>query len=164
MTILIRPMTDADFEGFWPIFEEIKSAGNSYIYPDSMTYEQAKTYWLSPTHFPFIAFMDDRIVGGYFLRPNLMGRGSHISNASFMVGSQFRGKGIGKQLGESALVEARKLGFKAMQFNNVVSTNTAAVTLWSKLGFKRIAVVPNGYHHKTLGYVDSYIMFRSLEE
>ena len=155
-------MTKDDFDAFWPIFEAIKSTGTSYIYPDSMTKKKAFDYWFFETHFPFVALDSGRIVGGYFMRPNLMGRGSHIANASFMVGSNFRGKGYGYALGLSALEEAKKLGFKGMQFNNVVSVNHVAVNLWKKLGFSIIGTVPKGYDHKELGFVDTYIMFRAL--
>jgi ribosomal protein S18 acetylase RimI-like enzyme len=92
-----------------------------------------------------------------------MGPGSHISSASFMVSPAHRGKGVGRALGQHVVDQARADGFRSMQFNAVVSTNTVAVKLWQSLGFEIMATLPEGYKHATKGYVGLHIMFRSLE-
>jgi ribosomal protein S18 acetylase RimI-like enzyme len=79
-----------------------------------------------------------------------------------MVPASSRGKGIGRAMAEHCLSEARRFGFRAMQFNFVVSTNELAVRLWQRLGFKIVGTLPDAFRHPTEGYVDVYIMFRSL--
>ncbi len=102
------------------------------------------------------------MVGTYTLRPNAIGLGSHVANAAFMVSPEARGAGVGKRMGEHALAEARRLGFRAMQFNFVVSTNEPAVRLWRKLGFEIVGTLPGAFRHARLGFVDAYVMFQTL--
>ena len=87
---------------------------------------------------------------------------SHVANASFMVDPAAQGKGAGRALGEHCLDEARRQGYDAMQFNFVVSTNTAGVELWKKLGFEIVGTLPKTFEHATLGRVDAYVMHRFL--
>ena len=105
---------------------------------------------------------DEQVVGSYVLRPNRPGLGAHVSNASFIVATSARGLGVGRAMGEHCLSEARRLGFRAMQFNFVVSTNESAVHLWQELGFKIVGTLPGAFRHSQKGYVDVYVMFRSL--
>ena len=79
-----------------------------------------------------------------------------------MVSASARGKGIGRAMAEHCLSEARGLGFRAMQFNYVISTNTAAIGLWQDLGFEVVGKLPNAFHHPEKGYVDVYVMYRSF--
>ena len=102
------------------------------------------------------------MVGTFILRPNRPGLGSHIANASFMVSPQARGLGVGRAMGEHCLAEARRLGYRAMQFNFVVSTNDSAVGLWKQLGFRIVGRLPGAFRHATKGFVDAYVMFRDL--
>ena len=102
------------------------------------------------------------IAGTYILRPNQSGGGSHVANAAFMVSASARGQGIGRAMAEHCLSEARRLGFRAMQFNYVISTNTAAIHLWQDLGFEIVATLPSAFRHPEKGYVDVYVMYRSL--
>jgi ribosomal protein S18 acetylase RimI-like enzyme len=102
------------------------------------------------------------IVGTYILRPNRPSLGAHVSNASFMVASPARAQGIGRAMGEHCLNEARRLGFRAMQFHFVVSTNDSAMRLWKKLGFEIVGTLPGAFHHAQKDYVDAYVMFREL--
>ena len=109
-----------------------------------------------------MAERDGHIVGIYTLHSNQSGGGAHVANAAFMVPAVARGQGIGRAMGEHCLREARRLGFRAMQFNFVVSTNESAVKLWQNLGMKIVATVPSAFRHPEKGYVDVYVMFRSL--
>jgi ribosomal protein S18 acetylase RimI-like enzyme len=104
------------------------------------------------------------VVGTYILRPNQSGGGAHVANAAFMVAAHARGEGVGRAMGEHCLAEARQLGFRAMQFNFVVSTNESAIRLWRQLGFEIVGTLPGAFHHPTQGYVEVYVMFRSLDE
>jgi GNAT superfamily N-acetyltransferase len=108
----------------------------------------------------FVAEDDGKIVGSYMIKPNQPGLGAHVANCGYMVHPAVQGKGIGYAMGLHSLDFARKNGYRALQFNIVVSTNVVAVRLWEKLGFSIIGTVPQGFHHKELGYVDTYIMHR----
>ena len=79
-----------------------------------------------------------------------------------MVHPSTHGHGVGRRMGERCLKEARRSGYLAMQFNFVVSTNTAGVALWKKLGFAIVGTLPGAFKHSTLGYVDAYVMHRTL--
>src|SRR5689334_8170042 len=94
--------------------------------------------------------------------PNQPGLGSHVANTVFMVSPSARGLGVGRRMGEH-LSEARRLGFRAMQFNFVVSTNEPALRLWQQLGFSIIGTLPGAFRHSQRGFVDAYVMFRTLE-
>jgi ribosomal protein S18 acetylase RimI-like enzyme len=111
-----------------------------------------------------VAESGGRVVGTYLLRPNRPGLGSHVANAAFMVSPSARGLGVGRAMGEHCLAEARRLGYRAMQFNFVVSTNEAAVKLWQRLGFRIAGTLPGAFRHRTRGFVDAYVMFRTLLE
>jgi ribosomal protein S18 acetylase RimI-like enzyme len=109
-----------------------------------------------------MADSEGRVVGTYILRPNQPGLGSRVSNATFIVSPSARGLGIGRIMGEHCLDEARRLGYRAMQFNFVVSTNEAAVKLWARLGFTVVGTLPGAFRHRTNGFVDAYVMFQTL--
>jgi ribosomal protein S18 acetylase RimI-like enzyme len=79
-----------------------------------------------------------------------------------MVAPNAHGQGIGRAMGEHCLNEARQLGFRAMQFNFVVSTNESAIRLWQRLGFEIVGTLPDAFRHPERGYVDVHVMFRSL--
>ena len=110
----------------------------------------------------YVAEADGRITGTYILRPNQPGGGSRVANAAFMVSASARGQGIGRAMAEHCLGEARRLRFRAMQFNFVISTNTAAICLWQELGFEIVGTLPSAFCHPDKGYVDVYVMYRSL--
>ena len=101
-------------------------------------------------------------VGTYILRPNQSGPGSHVANAGFMVAPEAQGHGVGRAMGEHCLTTAAELGFRAMQFNFVVSTNTHAVKLWQQLAFRIVGTLPGAFRHPTAGFVDVFVMFREL--
>ena len=111
-----------------------------------------------------VAEVDGVVVGMYKLIPIRRDLGSHVANASFMVSPSFSGKGAGRQMGSHCLREARRRGFRAMQFNFVVSTNVAALALWKSLGFAIVGTLPQVFKHRDLGYVDAHVMYRSLED
>src|SRR5207248_134381 len=96
------------------------------------------------------------------LRPNHPGRGAHVATASYMVAPAARGLKVGRRLGEHSLEEARRLGFRAIQFNCVVRTNEPAVRLWKSLGFEIVGTLPEAFDHPTHGYVDAFVMHRRI--
>jgi L-amino acid N-acyltransferase YncA len=104
------------------------------------------------------------VVGTYILRANQAGPGAHVANAAYMVPKDARGLGVGQSMAEHSLAEARRLGFRAMQFNFVVSTNASAIHLWQQVDFKIVGTLPGAFRHPRKGYVDVYVMFRSLQD
>jgi L-amino acid N-acyltransferase YncA len=158
----IRTATDADRDAIWNIFHDVVAKGDTYVFDPNTSREDALAYWFAPETHTYVAEQDRHIIGTYILKPNRPGLGAHVSNASFMVVPDARGLGVGRKMGEHCLNEARRLGFRAMQFNFVVSTNESAVHLWQELGFKIAGTLPGAFHHARKGYVDVYVMFRSL--
>ena len=160
----IRLATEADRDAIWNIFHGIVAPGDTYAFDPRISREDALAYWFREDTHTYVAEDDGHVVGTYILRANQPGSGSHVANAAFMVAPTARGQGIGRAMGENCLSEARRLGFRAMQFNFVVSTNEGAIRLWKQLGFKIVATLPGAFRHPQKGYVDVYVMFRSLEE
>jgi len=157
----IREATAGDRDAIWDIFREVVTARDTYAFDPGMSRHDALGYWFQADTRTYVAESRGRILGTYILRPNQSGGGSHVANAAFMVAPNARGQGIGRVMAEHCLSEARLLGFRAMQFNFVVSTNDSAVRLWQKLGFKIVGTLPGAFHHPEKGYVDVYVMFRS---
>ena len=161
----IRPAIEADRDAIWNIFREVAAAGDTYALDPNISREDALAYWFAPDTRTYV--LEERaigVAGTYMLRPNQAGGGSHVANAGFMVWAAARGKGIGRAMAEHCLSEARRLGFRAMQFNYVISTNTAAIHLWEDLGFEIVGTLPSAFHHPDKGYVDVHVMYRSLLE
>ena len=158
----IRPAAEADRAAIWKIFHEVVAAGDTYAIDPDMSREKALAYWFLADTRTYVADGTLGVVGTYILRPNQSGGGSHVANAAFMVAPEARGQGIGRAMGEHCLSEARRLGFRAMQFNFVVSTNESAVRLWQQLGFKIVGTLPSAFCHPKNGYVDVYVMYCSL--
>ena len=160
----IRRATDGDFDAMWAIFRAIVAGGDTYVFGPDTPPADALAYWFGPGVISWVAEVDGKIVGMYKIVQNQRDLGSHVANASFMVAPAHSGKGAGRQMGLHCLREARRSGFRAMQFNFVVSTNSAAVGLWQSLGFAIVGTLPEAFRHKSLGYVDAYVMYRSLED
>jgi L-amino acid N-acyltransferase YncA len=159
----IRAATDADRGAVWEIFHAVVAAGDTYAIDPNISREEALAYWFAPGTHTYVAEQPAiRVAGTYILRPNQSGGGSHVANAGFMVSASARGQGIGRAMAEHCLSEARRLGFRAMQFNYVISTNTAAIRIWQNLGFEIVGTLPDAFHHPEKGYVDVYVMYRSL--
>jgi L-amino acid N-acyltransferase YncA len=158
----IRSTTDSDRDAIWKIFHEVIAAGDTYPIDPEISREEAFAYWFQTGARAFVAERGGQILGIYALHPNQSGGGAHVANAAFMVPAIARGQGIGRAMGEHCLKEARRLGFRAMQFNFVVSTNESAVKLWQDLGMTIVGTLPGAFRHPEKGYVDVYVMFQSL--
>src|SRR5271170_4452523 len=143
--IKIRRAVREDFDGIWPILREVIERGDTFAYAPSTTKEEGRTIWMETPVATYVAEVDGAIVGSYVLRRNQPGRGSHVANAGYMVGSGQRGRGIGRAMCEHSLGEARTLGFRSMQFNLVVSTNEGAVRLWESCGFRVLFELPGAF-------------------
>ena len=159
----IRAAIDSDRDAIWNIFHEVAAAGDTYALDPNISREDALAYWFAPGTHTYVSEQPAiGIAGTYILRPNQSGGGSHVANAGFMVSASARGLGIGRAMAEHCLSEARRLGFRAMQFNYVIATNTSAIRLWQDLGFKVVGTLSDAFCHPENGYVDVYVMYRSL--
>jgi L-amino acid N-acyltransferase YncA len=161
--VLIRAAEAADWPRIWPFFAQIVAAGTTYAYPEDLTADAARALWMeeAPGR-TVVAVSGDTVVGSAKMGPNRPGRGAHVATASFMVDPVHQGGGAGSALGRHVLEWARTAGYHAMQFNAVVETNTAAVKLWTSLGFGIIGTVPEAFDHREHGLVGLHVMYQRL--
>jgi ribosomal protein S18 acetylase RimI-like enzyme len=155
-------MSDHDAPAVWRILERIIRAGEAYALPADLGRDAALAYWRSPGHHVFVAEINGEVLGSYYLRANQQGGGAHVANCGYMTEPDAAGRGIARTMCLHSLEQARACGFRAMQFNFVVSTNDRAVRLWSSLGFEIVGRLPLAFLHPTRGYVDAFVMYRSL--
>lgn len=159
----IRTALDDDWPAIWPIFEQIVAAGATYAYPEDLASDSARALWMEqPPGTTVVAVEDGRVLGSAKAGPNRPGRGAHVSTASFMVDPAYARRGVGRALAEHVLAWARSEGYRGMQFNAVVETNTGAVHLWQSLGFTVIGTVPEAFDHRVHGLVGLHVMYRRL--
>ncbi len=158
-----RPATDADWPLIWPIWHRVVAAGDSYTWAPDTGEAAARELWmLPPPAEVWVAVEDGDITGTALLKPNQPGLGDHVANAGFMVHPDAAGRGVGRLLAERILRRAVEVGYRAMQFNAVVSTNTRAIRLWRSLGFDIVGTVPVAFRHAVHGPVDLHVMYRGL--
>jgi L-amino acid N-acyltransferase YncA len=160
--IVIRSATRQNDEAIWQIIEPILRAGETYTLPRDMIRHDALAYWFSPGHEVFVAEAEGAIVGCYYLRANQRGGGAHVANCGYVTAPQATGRGIARAMCLHSIDAARERGFRAMQFNFVVSTNERAIRLWTSLGFATVGRLPGAFLHPHLGYVDALVMYRAL--
>ena len=160
--LTIRRALDGDWDSIWEIFHAVVRTGDTYSYDPATSKEEGRALWMTPAGWTYVACLGEQIVGTYLLKPNQPGLGSHVANAGYMVQPGESGRGVGRAMCEHSLEEARRIGFLAMQFNFVVSTNTRAVALWQRLGFRIVGTLPKAFRHQELGLVDAHVMHRFL--
>jgi len=162
--ISIRPFEPHDWPAVWRIIEPVFRAGDAYAYSPNISQAESYQVWIESPSATFVAEdRSGRVVGTYFLKPNQPDLGAHVCNCGYIVDQNVRHEGIGDQLCEHSLKEAMSRGFRAMQYNLVVATNTAAIHLWKKYGFEVIGIVPNAFKHPRQGFVDALIMYKQLQ-
>jgi L-amino acid N-acyltransferase YncA len=160
---MIRAAEDDDWPAIYPFFREIVARGHSYAFPENLSLEQARGWWMeSPPGRTVVAVDGTTVLGSAKMGPNRPGRGAHVATASFMVDPQHVGRGVGRALGEYVVDRARATGYRSMQFNAVVETNEVAVRLWRSLGFEVLATVPEAFDHPDHGLVGLHVMFLDL--
>jgi len=161
--IKIRPFEENDWAAIWKIIEPVFRAGETYAFSPDITKVEAHNVWIDGPAATFVAVDEDNaIVGTYYIKKNQPGLGSHICNCGYIVAADARGKGVASVMCEHSQREALSRGFRAMQYNLVVSSNVGAVRLWKKLGFEVVGTVPEAFNHHRLGYVDAYVMYKRL--
>jgi L-amino acid N-acyltransferase YncA len=161
--MIIRPLEQPDLVPLLRIFTAIVEEGATYVQEEVPTATSFKAYWQERGGLQLVAEENAEILGGCTIRPNQEGRGSHVATASYIVSAAARGRGVGRKLAERSLREARAMGFRAMQFNMVVSTNPA-VRLWQSLGFQIVGTLPRVFRHQALGDVDAFVMHLDLTD
>jgi len=160
--MLIRPSTEGDADAMWGILEPVLRAGETYALPRGWTRTETLAYWNGADHSVFVAEEAGEVLGTYYLHPNQMGGGAHVANCGYVTHGRAVGRGVARAMCVHSLQFAARQGFKAMQFNFVVSTNERAVALWKGLGFEVVGRLPGAYEHPTLGFVDALVMYRIL--
>jgi ribosomal protein S18 acetylase RimI-like enzyme len=160
LTIRLARPTDED--AIWSILEPVLRAGETYALPRDWGQDEALGYWFADGHEVFVAENGGEVVGCYYLQPNQRGGGAHVANCGYVTATESSGRGIATAMCEHSLRHAAERGFRAMQFNFVVSTNERAVRLWKRLGFDVVGKIPEAFNHPALGLVDAVVMYRRL--
>jgi L-amino acid N-acyltransferase YncA len=159
----IRPATDADNQSIWSILEPVIRAGETYTLPREMCERDALEYWFAPGHAVFVAIdIDNNVAGTYFICANQRGGGSHVANCGYITARWASGRGVARAMCTHSLEYAKLQGFRAMQFNFVVSTNARAVKLWEDFGFATVGRLPGAFLHPAAGFVDALVMYHAL--
>jgi ribosomal protein S18 acetylase RimI-like enzyme len=161
-SLSIRSATAGDRPAIARLLEPIIRAGETYALPRDLSEADSLAYWCSPDHEVLVAEERGAILGTYFLCANQRGGGAHVCNAGYATSIAAQGRGIARAMCADSLERARGRGFRAMQFNFVVSTNTRAVRTWERFGFITVGRLPAAFAHPTHGFVDALVMFREL--
>jgi L-amino acid N-acyltransferase YncA len=147
----------------WALLEPVFRAGETFPHDPAITEAEAQQAWVEQNQAVMVAVdVAGAVVGTYYLRPNSLALGAHVANAGYVVAEHCRRQGIGSRLCQSSLDAARRLGFRSMQFNLVVSTNTAGIGCWQRSGFQVVGTLPGAFRHRRLGYVDALVMVHTL--
>ncbi|MDA1028817.1 MAG: GNAT family N-acetyltransferase [Bacteroidetes bacterium] len=160
----IRPFLVEDWPAVWGILEPAFRAGTTYVFSPDISEEEARRFWVDTPSQTFVAVLQGTIVGTYFIKPNQPGLGSHVCNCGYVVDEMYQGRGIASTMCEHSQKVAVEAGFRAMQFNFVVSTNTGAIRLWNRLGFETIGVLQGAFAHPQLGDIDALVMYKKFAE
>lgn len=160
----IREASSTDFDQIWPIFHEIVSAGETYAFRRETSWDEAMQIWMERPRKTFVVEDEGQIIGTYFIKTNQDGLGDHVCNCGYMTASHARGRGLATAMCTHSQEVALELGYKAMQFNFVVSINEGAIRLWQKLGFDIVGRLPRAFNHPRLGFVDALVMYKWLEK
>ena len=159
----VREYRESDWPTVWPILQEIVRAGDTYTFSPQSTDEEIRKAWVEVPAKTYVA-CDSKglILGSYFIKANQPGLGAHVCNCGYVVVPMAQGRGVASLMCEHSQAQALAMGFKAMQFNFVVSTNVRAIRLWERLGFSVVGRLPGAFNHRKLGYVDALVMFKRL--
>jgi ribosomal protein S18 acetylase RimI-like enzyme len=161
--LAIRNAKSTDSEAIWAILEPMIRAGETYTLPRGMSKEDALAYWFAKEKETFVCEENEEILGTYFLKANQLGGGAHVANCGYVTAAAAQGRGIARAMCLHSLERAKERGFRAMQFNFVVSTNERAVKLWQSLGFEIVGRLPGAFEHPVLGFVDALVMYGRLD-
>lgn len=162
MFMNIREAKREDFSQIWLFFREIVSAGETYAYPRDISETEAQKIWLDKPRKTYVVEEDGDILATYYIKTNQLGPGNHVCNCGYMVSPAARGRGLATAMCEHSQEIAKELGYSAMQFNFVASSNEGAIRLWKKLGFAIVGRLPGAFQHPSKGYIDALVMYKWL--
>ena len=160
---VLRPMQEADFKAFWPVFTKILQRRETYSLDPGLPLEQGLRDWLEYPDESWVVEQEGKIKAIYYLKANATGPGAHVCNCGYMTGADAQGRGVAAAMCDWSQTEARRLGFRAMQYNMVLASNTGALRLWHRLGFETIGIIPKVFDHPDLGLVDGHVMYKWLD-
>lgn len=160
--MIIRSAGTGDEDAIWRIIAPILRAGETYALPPEWPRVEALAYWFAPGHSVFVTEDGGVVLGTYYLRANQRGGGTHVANCAYMTAVAATGRGVAGAMCADSLLRAKSMGFLAMQFNFVVSTNSRAIALWQRFGFETVGRLPGAFRHPQHGLVDALVMFRKL--
>ncbi len=163
--VILEHFCQGDEEALFAIFQEVVGV-DGYFPNESGTFQEFQNLFFGAASSVFVCKLvaTSEIVGGFYLKPNFSGRGKHIANAAYMITSSYRGKGLGTRLVDASLKIALQQGYRAMQYNMVLSSNTRAIELYKKLGFSIVGTIPEAICNADGSYQDGYILHKKLME
>ncbi len=161
--IIVRPAEGpSDDDAIWAILKPIVEGGREFCAPPDGGRDGAFAYFAPPEAQNFVAELNGEIVGASYLKPNQGGGGSHVCNAGYATAPAARGKGVARALLAHSLATARSAGYRAMQYNFVVATNTRAIETWVRAGFEIVGTLEDAFLHPEAGYVNAHVMMKDL--
>ena len=161
--ITVRTAAPDDWPAIWSMLRDTVRAGTTYAIDRDIGEDAARAYWLETPARCCVARIEGRIVGTFYIRTNAGGGGAHVCNCGYVTDADARGRGVAESMCRASQDIARDLGYRAMQFNMVLTSNVGAVRLWHRLGFATVGTVPRVFDHPDLGLVDGHVMFRWLD-
>ncbi len=154
-----------DWPAVWGLLEAMFRVGETFPHDPPISEAEAQVAWVEQSQAVMVAVDPaGAVLGTYYLTPNSLRLGAHVTNAGYGVAEHCGRQGIGSRLCQHSLQAARRLGFREMQFNLVVSTNNAGIRYWQRNGFQVVGTLPGVFRHRQLGYVDALVMFQGLVE
>lgn len=162
MDITIRPLEERDLPAAVAIWNRVVEDGAAFPQLELLTEESGRRFFAGQSYTGLACAGDGEVLGLYILHPNNVGRCGHICNASYAVRADVRGRHVGEALVRHCLKMGRELGFRILQFNAVVASNTPALQLYAKLGFTRLGTIPGGFQRKDGHYEDIILHYHLL--
>jgi ribosomal protein S18 acetylase RimI-like enzyme len=159
--ITFRAATQADASAMLALLDSVIAEGDTLPFQSGIDRDFIDSQWLGACGC-VLAIRDDHLLGMYRYSANMPGRGAHIATATFVVAQQFRGLGLGRKLLEHCIGAAKASRFRGMQFNQVVASNRAALSLYRSVGFRKVGKIPAAFDHPTHGYISAYVMYLDL--
>jgi ribosomal protein S18 acetylase RimI-like enzyme len=144
------------------MLEPVFRAGDTYAIDPNISYSDALSYWTCADAGSYIIEDESGPLGTYFLKTNAQGGGAHVCNCGFITAPNSGGKGAARAMLDDALTRAKHVGYKAMQFNFVLSNNARAIDIWTRAGFETVGRLPKAFNHPIAGLIDALVMFKTL--
>ena len=163
--LTIRETGQGDGAAITSLVLPVFRAGETYTVAPEISAAEALAYWTAPEKTVFLCeSVDGEVLGTYYIRANAGGGGDHVCNCGYITAGAARGQGVARAMLAHSLDMARNMGFRAMQYNFVVATNTRAVETWTRAGFRTVGRLPGAFRHPSEDYVDALVMWKDLTD